>query len=77
MGFLTYDPDAGLPFVLQQDEGPRAYVVADLLERISLGDALRHHERHDHARFADRLKQRAEPLLQHDLECALVDGLFP
>ena len=60
---------------LLEDERTGADHLVDLLEGIGLGDPLGHHEGHDDRRLAERLEQRPELLLEHDLEGLGVDDL--
>ena len=65
--FRVLDVDrllAGLPLLVLEDEGARAGEVGDLLVRVGLGDALRHHEGHVGAGLGERLEHEPVGLLE-------------
>ena len=66
---------AGLPFVLLEDERPRARRVGNLLGDRSLGDPLGHDEGRNGGRLGQRLQHHAIGLLQDDLEGPVVERL--
>ena len=72
--FRVLDVDrllAGLPVLVPEGERPRAGEVGDLLVRVGVGDALRHHEGHVGAGLGERLEHEPVGLLERH-----PDGLF-
>ena len=55
---------AGLEFSLHEFERAGADLLGDRLARLGLGQPLRHHERHQRRRLAERLQHQAVGLLQ-------------
>ena len=70
---LIDDQTAGVELLLIEPERSRTGGVADLLERVGGGDALRHHE----GRVGDRgqrVEQQREWLLQAEAQAGIVEG---
>src|SRR5207237_10589112 len=65
---------AGNPFFLDEFERSRADRLRDLLERIGLGEPLRHHERHIARQLAERAEEERKRRLQRDRKALVAIG---
>ena len=68
-----HDLVARHPFFLHELEGTRADGVLDVLERVGLGDALRHDEGHVGRGLAERIERERKGPLQFQREGLVVD----
>jgi len=72
--FFERRPGARNPFVLHEAHGAAADIFGNLLERVGLGDALRHDEGDLCADLAERQPHLREWLLERPLHGAIVDS---
>ena len=66
---------AGLPFILDEDEGAGSREILDLLVGVGVGDALGHHERHVGRRLRQAEQHEAGRFLELDGESLGIDRI--